>query len=339
MKKITFLIIAILYSLLYCNVQAQMRIDSSFAFLTDPAKKYSIYLPSDYSDTIPSKMMLALHPLNVTRWNAESWCDTLIAFADSNNLILLCPDGGADGKIDDPIDTAFTTALLDSAENWYNIDHEKIFVMGFSWGGKTTYTYGLRRPNRFAGYMPIGAAVSVSEIAEIDTNANGNRFYVVHGGSDSPNIRFTPLTFALEANHACLESLLMAGVGHTIDFPNRNQILTEAFQYLDSVSCSYVLDTINTTDGILADFRTDKRLMLYPSILKANEVLTIEVTQFNDQNGIPKALQIVNNQGRVVQSSTMLIPNNGLVKLKLNSLPSGIYYLRLSGYQKSFIVR
>ena len=157
MKKILVILAVIL-----CSVEliAQQRVDGDFAFQTDPTKKYSLYIPSSYSVGTPNKMMLGLHPLNTARWNGISWCDTLINFAESNNLILVCPDGGVDGKVDDGIDTAFTSALLDSARIWYSIDIEKTYVMGFSVGGRATYTYGLNRPSIFGGYMPIGAAIT-----------------------------------------------------------------------------------------------------------------------------------------------------------------------------------
>ena len=88
-------------------------------------------------------MMLALHPLNTNRWDGEAWRDTLIDFAEANNLLVISPDGGSDGAIDDAIDTAFTTVMLDSMISWYNVDESNIYAMGFSWGGKTVYTYGL----------------------------------------------------------------------------------------------------------------------------------------------------------------------------------------------------
>ena len=157
MKNILILSIVILSSI---SLFGQQRIDGNFAFQTNPAKKYSLYIPSSYNASTPNKLMLGLHPLNTSRWNAESWCDTLIGFAETNGLILVCPDGGLDGKIDDSIDTAFTSALMDSTRIWYNINSDKTYIMGFSWGGKTTYTYGLNRPAVFGGYLPIGAAIT-----------------------------------------------------------------------------------------------------------------------------------------------------------------------------------
>lgn len=222
----------------FTNLYSQQLIEGEFEFQTDPAKKYAIYIPSSYDVNNEHELMVGLHPFNTSRWDAISWRDTLVQFAETNNLILLCPDGGPDGRIDDPIDTAFTTAIIDSMELWYNIDTDRKYLMGFSWGGKTTYTYGLRRTKEFAGFLPIGAAINESEFSEIIESSSNENFYLVHGSNDSPNLRYYPALEALQESGACVESVLMNGIGHTIDFPNRNEILTEAFQFISQNNCS-----------------------------------------------------------------------------------------------------
>ena len=88
----------------------QKRIDSTLAFQDNEAKKYSLFIPSDFDPFTPTKAVVALHPFNPEKWDAASWCDELMVFAEENSVILICPDGDEDGRIDDPIDTAFTTA-------------------------------------------------------------------------------------------------------------------------------------------------------------------------------------------------------------------------------------
>ncbi len=215
---------------------SQETVDASFQF-QNIEKSYSLYIPSTYDASVPNSLMLALHPLNTNRWDGESWRDTLIVFAEENNLLLVAPDGGADGRIDDPIDTAFTTVLLDSMYNWYNVDFGNRFVMGFSWGGKTSYTYGLRRSDVFKGIMAIGAAVELSEIQSISNSVENQNVYVVHGSQDVTSVRYFPIIDHLESENVCLESLLMQNVGHTIDFPQRNQILTDALNWLKQDNC------------------------------------------------------------------------------------------------------
>ncbi|MBD79018.1 MAG: hypothetical protein CL840_08875 [Crocinitomicaceae bacterium] len=214
----------------------QTKIDRSFTFQS-VNKKYSIFVPANYNSSKPNKMMVGMHPFNTSRWDAKSWRDTLTTFANSNNLLLVCPDGGANGSIIDQIDTAFTTVLIDSMFKWYNVDTGQVYIMGFSFGGKATYIYGLEHPEIFAGYMPIGAATNINDLPRRRrNNAACKPVAIVHGGNDSPNSRFTPMRDTLKNYTDYVWDTLMLGVGHTIDFTNRNQILTRAFNYLDSIN-------------------------------------------------------------------------------------------------------
>lgn len=266
--RCTYLIITL--ALISSSAFSQTRIDSSFAFQTDPAKKYSLYIPEGYDENTPHRLMLALHPFNPANWDAIAWCDTLINFGAMTDLLIVCPDGDVDGAIDDPIDTAFTTALLDSVHVWYNIDETKRYCMGFSWGGKTTYTYGLNHFEMFGGFMPVGAAINgTGEINSVLPNAAGLPWYLVHGGNDSPNDRFYPLLEGLEVNEAITNSLLMDGVGHTINFDNRDQILADAFFWIDSVNCGLIT---SVEERVLKT-----RINVYPNLLTAGEPLNIAI--------------------------------------------------------------
>ncbi len=297
----------ITFAFLFSN--AQVRVDGTFPFQTDTAKKYSLYIPSGYNTAVPHRLMLGLHPLNTAAWNSISWCDTLTDFAEANNLVLVCPDGGPDGAVDDPIDTAFTSALLDSMSVWYNIDTMKTYVMGFSWGGKTTYTYGLNHSWRFGGFIPIGAAISgTTEVNGIIQNANGKPFFLVHGGSDSPNTRFYPVRTALIANNAIEKDTLMPGIGHTINFPNRNQILSMAFQWIDSVNCAQMTVSVNNI--------SEKGIVnVYP--VPAGAEIFIEC---GDKIG--KEVRIFNSLGAMVKEFKS---DNSTLKIHVADWQDGIY--------------
>jgi predicted esterase len=229
------------------SISSQEIIDGEVPFQNDPAKKFSLYIPQAYDEEVPNKLIIGFHPFNTSRWDAKSWRDTLQNFSESVNAIMLCPDGGLDGKVDDPIDTAFTSFILDSIRQTYNIDDTKIFAMGFSWGGRTTYTYGLNRPNLFEGHLVIGAAINgLNEIGQLIDNAENKSFYLVHGSNDAVSTRYTPAKTALENANACIEGELLQGVGHTIDFPNRNQILLDAFNWLENRACGLSGNTSTT---------------------------------------------------------------------------------------------
>lgn len=236
MSKLYFSLFIAIFS--FSTIHSQEQINESMPFQNDPDKDYSIYIPSNYTEGEQIPAFLALHPFNTSRWDGQTWCEELADFAEANGVFLICPDGGADGKINDPIDTAFTSFLLDSAFIWYDIDETKLYATGFSWGGKTTYTYGLNHIDKFAGLMPIGAAITIGEINGIVENADGVPVYIVHGSLDSPNTRFYPFLNSMEENGACVESNLLSGVGHTIDFNNQVEILTEAYNYLQDNACA-----------------------------------------------------------------------------------------------------
>lgn len=314
------------FSILICQLNAQTRIDATLDFQTDPVKQYSIYVPSSYDEDTPNKMVLGLHPLNTNRWNSISWCDTLIAFAEANDILMICPDGGADGAVDDPIDIAFTDVILDSMLTWYNVDESKIYVMGFSWGARTTYTYGLNNVDKFAGFMPIGAAINgLNETSSVIENAVDKPFYIIHGSNDSPNSRFIPIRDALIDEGACVETNLLSGVGHTIDFNNRNAILTEGFQWLESVECG-IIDGVNNLE--LAAQTT-----VFPNPVTVGNIVKIEL----ENEEVPSTIQVLDIAGKTV----FYLKNTN--QMATVNLSKGVYLLSvttsLGVFSKKLIVQ
>lgn len=298
-------------------VSGQTKVDSTLAYQTEPLKGFSLYIPSGYQPATAHPLMLALHPFSPTQWNAAIWRDTLTAFAEANQLILLCPDGGADGKVDDPIDTAFTTFLLDQMANWYHIDPARVYVMGFSWGGRAVYTYGLSHADRFAGFLPVGAAIEgADQIRNLIDHVAGKRFYLVHGGADSPSIRFYPAISTLSAGQACVQQRLLAGVGHTFDFPDRNAILGVAYNWLKTASCSL------TTDIPEAEVATQFEETPYPNPVAAGTPF-----QLTGETGPNPATQasLYDRQGKCIPLNRL--PDGSLLPVQA-PLPV-IYLLRL----------
>ncbi|MBO6576821.1 MAG: T9SS type A sorting domain-containing protein [Rhodothermales bacterium] len=300
---------------------AQTRINGTMPFEGDPAKKYSVYVPSAYTEGTPNKLIIAFHPLHNFWGNSTQWCTTLTDFAESNNLLMLCPDGGANGRVDDPIDKAFSTALLDSMETWYTVDLDKEFVLGFSWGGRAAYTYGLANADRFAGIMTIGAFVQgLNQVSQaLLDNASGMPFYIMHGDSDGVvNLAtgFFPIRDALVQAGAVVNSLVLEGVTHTIDFANRNQILTDAFAWLDTTSSG-------TQIGLEAEeLPRPERYTVYPN--PADSVVRVDLPA----PAGPVTAELFDLLGRRV--ATHLIDGDAL-QLDVGFLTSGVYSLRLVG--------
>jgi len=331
-------IIAMCLALPSRSAQAQTRIDDTIAFQTDPAKKYSIYVPSTYSEGTQNKLILAFHPLHAFWGNSTQWCTTLTEFAEANDLLMVCPDGGNDGRVDDAIDKSFSTALLDSMETWYTVDTDRVFVLGFSWGARAAYTYGLANVERFAGFMTIGAFIQgTNQVGQaLIDNSEGKPFYIMHGDSDlTVNLAngFFPIRDALVDAGAVVNSLILQGVGHTIDFPNRNQILTDAFQWVEATSngMSVGVEALKGRNSIDFD--------IYPnpagSTLHFNSESSAEVETV--------AIQIFDIMGRRVLERTVAQDQLHTFVLDVEGLAAGPYWVRLSGQRfwgwKSFVVQ
>ncbi|MEQ9062929.1 MAG: T9SS type A sorting domain-containing protein [Vicingaceae bacterium] len=239
MKKL-FPLALILLTFLSDSV-GQQTVDLSFQFPPGGSfRKYHIYIPSSYNQGSANKMMVGFHPFNTSRWDGESWRDSLITFAEFKGLLLVCPDGGTDGKLEGQVDLDFTSALMDSMLSWYNVDPYQVFGIGFSIGAKFMYEYGLKNSERFKGFIPVGAAIDdPGFVNDIISKAKCKNYFLVHGEKDNPNTRYYPIKSAIQNAGANVDGILMAGIGHTFDFQNRNQILYMAFNYIDTASCDY----------------------------------------------------------------------------------------------------
>ena len=291
----------------YFQLSAQEVVTGTYDFQTDPAKKYALYIPANYDATVPTKVIVGLHPWNTSKWDAESWAEELSEVAEANDCIVICPDGGVDGQIDDPIDTAFTTFLIDEVIANYNIDESQIFLTGFSWGGKTVYTYGLNHVERFAGFMPIGAAVELTEVSPFGAIAKDKYFYVIHGSQDSPSVRFTPLVDLLETNEACVETNLLSGVGHTVEFPDQFNILNAGLQWLLNATPCNVVDAVTNFE--------------VPSILLQRNIVAVgEQIVINTDVKVTWALY--DSQGDQIAK--------GLTKTVDVNLSAGVYFVQIN---------
>ncbi|MBK7810739.1 MAG: hypothetical protein IPI50_05765 [Saprospiraceae bacterium] len=221
--------IVLLILLIHLNSVAQSRLEGSF-FFKGELKQYSLFIPENWEPGMNA--VLAFHPLNTTRWNSTSWCDTLVSFAKDQTVLLICPDGGVDGRVDDPVDLEFTSALLDSTDLWYQFNTDSLVALGFSWGARTVYTYGLANPSRFRGLIAIGAAIEgTNQLNGLESGAKFKNIFIIHGTNDDVNNRYWPAKQFFSKTQSCYKDSLLRGIGHTIDFTNRNSIIAHAYKF------------------------------------------------------------------------------------------------------------
>lgn len=317
------------------SVGAQTRIDSTLTY-KKKSKQFSVYIPSGAKEGSLRPMFLALHPFNPKRWNAAAWCDTLMAFAEREQVVLLCPDGGPDGKVDDPIDTAFTSKLLAGAASWLPVDRQRTYLIGFSWGGRTTYSYGLQHPTDFRGYIAIGAAFSnTNDYPPGFANADDKPFFLLHGENDHPDIRLFPLCDSLQQFGAYVNQRLIPGVGHTIDFANRDEYLSAAYHWVDSVATD-LSDTNQLTAKLSSGIQSE-----FPEKVKGGSVIEIDYV-FRQQGEFTYV--ITDLSGKPLATRTMKVgKGRRQFNVSTEDLPWGVYLIQLVSPKKhetfKFMVR
>lgn len=234
-----YLVLLLVFIPLLSLVRAQKSIDLSFIHPPGSGimRNYSIYEPAGFNPNKQNTLIIGFHPYGPGIWNANSWRDTLRSFIELTDVLLVCPDGGNNGRTDDQDDYNFTDALIDSLMTLYVLDPAKIFAIGFSEGGKATYEYVLNRDKKIKGMIAIGAAIDGVDFSSIIHKAKCNNFYLIHGDKDSPNSRYFPIKTDLLKHGALVDGILMANIGNTINFPSRNTILKMAFNFIDTSNC------------------------------------------------------------------------------------------------------
>ena len=163
--------------------------------------------------------------------------------------------------------------------------------------------------------LPIQIEVTVP----LQNNSVGKPVYIIHGSNDSPNTRFYPVRDALIAKGAIVNTLLQSGVGHTIDFPNRDAILTTAYHWIDSVNCA------NLTTSTLG-IEKSTGVFLFPNPISKGEGLRIDLTL---NNGAQKALiQLFDLNGKQLRNLNVVVENGvNRVTKELTNIPNGIYMI------------
>lgn len=85
-----------------------------------------------------------------------------------------------------------TKELLDKLTNEYQIDPERIYIIGLSMGGMGTFDMVCRFPDYFAAAVPICGGINTERLSDFKTQTN---FRIFHGDADS----VVPVRFSREA--------------------------------------------------------------------------------------------------------------------------------------------
>lgn len=155
-----------------------------------PPLKYLLYPPAGDAQ-VSYPLIIFLHGIGergddldlVKKWGLPKYAETGEVALPAYITAPQCPDDVYWSEIPDRLD-----AMLDELLASYPIDADRVYLGGFSMGSFGTWTWALKRPERFAALMPVGGSGywSVFALEQIDFSILKTLpIWIVHGALDA----------------------------------------------------------------------------------------------------------------------------------------------------------
>ena len=155
------------------NIYGVKRETGSFWF-EQYFRTYEVYLPDGYSENAKAPLLFFLH--NEVLIGQKSMEYTrLTQVADTAGFVIVCPFAVGIffncGLIDNPTyfravtdanDLGFIDALIDTLDNNYGIDLQRVYVCGFGEGAVMIYKLGCQLSDRIAAIAAVGGILTKS---------------------------------------------------------------------------------------------------------------------------------------------------------------------------------
>jgi S-formylglutathione hydrolase FrmB len=167
---------------------------------------YTLFVPTSYDAAKPMPLIVDLHGLNITPLQ-QILFDGTTDFAERYGFIVLAPTGfnlsaGWGGRAGTPVESAqvkpggdqrYSTSELSELDGMtalklirdkYNVDSDRIFLMGHSLGGAGTYYLGGKYNDIWAGLAPLSGAGGIADATAAE-RYKGIPMLIMHGDRDS----------------------------------------------------------------------------------------------------------------------------------------------------------
>ncbi|MHC4225515.1 MAG: dienelactone hydrolase family protein, partial [Planctomycetota bacterium] len=196
--------------------------------------RYALYVPEDNDPLRPTPLVIGLHGGGPGGEDGnlvvgEGWqaLGLYLEECQTRRWICACPTA-VKGDWSARENSTLLDALLDEIFALYNVDLNRVYLIGHSMGGAGVWAQSLRRPRAWAAV----AAASSYEVRGIDRlTRSGTGFYVYHGENDPR----TPVADVLRF----MEPLAGSGVdfvytelpGHGHEFPA--EVVSDIFRFLE----------------------------------------------------------------------------------------------------------
>lgn len=192
--------------------QSQQRILECTYYLPEANADlpYTLFIPSSYDASVPTPLVVSLHGFNITPLQ-QILFDGTTDFAEQFGFIVLAPMGysvadswGAEFSVRpvEPVPTAdinpdtnqpYTSAelaeldamtILAQIRERYEIDNNRIYLMGHSMGGMGTYHLGGKYSDIWTALAPIAGLGGIAD-EEIAERYKSTPMLLMHGELDS----------------------------------------------------------------------------------------------------------------------------------------------------------
>lgn len=188
---------------------------------------WQMYVPENYDPDVPAGLLVFVSP-TPKGWLPKAWRPVL----DEQNLIMISADMSGNGTRTKKRLLHAALAPYVAAER-YSIDPQRIYVSGFSGGGKVASIAAVQFANLFTGAIYICGVVAWPDVSADQLALAKSRRYVFITGSDDFNRKLTRRLYAKYEksgmNHISL--LTIHGMAHNV--PGEKHF-REAIHYLDA---------------------------------------------------------------------------------------------------------
>ncbi len=167
---------------------------------------YTLFVPTTYDPATPTPLVVDLHGLNITPLQ-QMLFDGTTDFAERHGFIVVAPMGYSlagwwGARRGNPVETAAlnpTTGeryavgelseidamrVLATMRERYNVDEDRIYLMGHSMGGAGTYHLGGTYNDIWAGLAPLAGAGGISDVESAE-RFRSLPTLLMHGDLDS----------------------------------------------------------------------------------------------------------------------------------------------------------
>lgn len=240
---------------------SQRRILECSYFLNEANAEmpYALFVPSSYDPGTPTPLVVDLHGLNITPL-MQILFDGTTDLAERHGFIVVAPMGyGLAGwwgaREGQPLETAvvdpatnerYTTGrlseidamrVLEMMREWYNVDPDRIYLMGHSMGGAGTYHLGAQHNDVWAAVAPLSGAGGIRD-EETAARFRSLPTLIMHGEMDSivpasTSRRSVRWLQSVGAPHIYLE---LPGEDHEFWIRRGAEHLEKVFLFFDTVS-------------------------------------------------------------------------------------------------------